>query len=42
MAMTAMSSPCSPTSYSANTAYIRIGARNIDQYSVITVNEPIE
>lgn len=31
-----------PTSYSANTAYIRIGARNIDQYSVITVNEPIE
>lgn len=31
-----------PTSYSANTAYIRIGARNIDQYSVITVNEVIE
>lgn len=31
-----------PTSYSSNVAYIRIGARNIDQYSVITVNEPIE
>lgn len=31
-----------PTSYSSTVAYIRIGARNIDQYSVITVNEPIE
>ena len=31
-----------PTSYSSSVAYIRIGARNIDQYSVITVNEVIE
>ena len=31
-----------PTSYSSSVAYIRIGARNIDQYSVITVNEAIE
>lgn len=31
-----------PTSYSSSTAYIRIGARNIDQYSVITVNETID
>lgn len=31
-----------PSSYSGSTAYIRIGARNIDQYSVITVNEAIE
>ena len=31
-----------PSSYSSTVAYIRIGARNIDQYSVITVNEAIE
>ena len=31
-----------PMAYSSSVAYIRIGARNVDQYSVITVNEPIE
>lgn len=31
-----------PTSYSSDVAYIRIGARDISQYSVITVNEAIE
>lgn len=31
-----------PSSYSSTVAYIRIGARDISQYSVITVNEPIE
>lgn len=31
-----------PTSYASSLTYIRIGARNIDQYSVITVNEAIE
>lgn len=30
-----------PTSYDASVAYIRINARNIDQYSVITVDEEI-
>lgn len=31
-----------PSSYSSTVAYIRIGARDISQYSVITVNEAIE